>query len=141
MPISEVLKLIPQRPPFLFLDSIESFCPETKSILCHKLMTPEEYFFAGHFPGDPIVPGVILQEACFQAGAALMGKLQDGPAKGLGVVTKVENAKFKGLVRPNDHLTIEVSLIDQISNAFYFKGKISVSGKTVMVVQFTCASI
>lgn len=136
MASQEVLDAIPQRPPFLFLDEIVE--RGENSIVCKKIVTGSEEFFKGHFPGNPIMPGVLLQETCFQAGAALMSTIGSG---GLGVVSKVENAKFKGMVRPGDELFVHVSLTDSLANAYYFKGKITVSGKTVMAVNFTCALV
>ncbi len=136
MASQEVLDAIPQKPPFLFLDEIVE--RGENSIICKKQVTGEEDFFKGHFPGNPIMPGVLLQETCFQAGAALMNSIGNG---GLGVVTKVENAKFKGMVRPGDELIVHVSLSDSLANAYFFKGKIQVAGKTVMAVNFTCALV
>ncbi|MCK5884196.1 MAG: beta-hydroxyacyl-ACP dehydratase [Bacteriovoracaceae bacterium] len=134
MASQEVLDAIPQRPPFLFLDEILE--RGENSIICKKNVTGNEDFFKGHFPGNPIMPGVLLQETCFQAGAALMSTIGSG---GLGVVSKVEKAKFKGMVRPGDELMVFVSLAESLGNAYYFKGKITVLGKTVMAINFTCA--
>ncbi|MBT7610510.1 MAG: beta-hydroxyacyl-ACP dehydratase [Bacteriovoracaceae bacterium] len=127
--------LIPQREPFLFIDEIVEKGKD--KILTSYLVKGTEDFFKGHFPGNPIMPGVLLQEALFQTGAALIS----GNSEGIGVVTKVSNAKFKSLVRPNDNLCMEVILDDQLLNAYYFKGKIRVNGKIVAAVDFNCALI
>ena len=132
----EVKKLIPQREPFLFVDKILER-GENKITTSLKL-TGEEDFFKGHFPGNPIMPGVLLQEAIFQTGALLMSA--DG-AGGLGVVTRVQNAKFKNMVRPGDELVMEVELVEKISNASYMKGKSTVNGKAVLVIEFAVASV
>lgn len=137
MATKEILDAIPQRDPFLFLDEVVS--RGDNSIHCRNTLTGEEDFFKGHFPENPIMPGVLLQETCFQAGAVLMSEMDS--VQGLGVVTKVENAKFKGLVKPNDCLDVHVSLVDSLQNAYYFKGKIEVNGKTVMAIKFQCALI
>jgi 3-hydroxyacyl-[acyl-carrier-protein] dehydratase len=132
----DIKTLIPQRPPFLFVDKITNL--EDKKIQTSLTITGEEDFFKGHFPGNPIMPGVLLQEALFQSGAALMaGK----SGSGLGVVTRVQNAKFKNMVRPGDTLEMEVELTDTISNASYMKGTSKVNGKTVLVIEFAVASI
>ena len=85
------------------------------------------------------MPGVILQEAIFQSGAALMSQLSSGA--GLGVVTRVQNAKFKSMVKPGDLLEMEVELVESLSNAHYMKGVTKVSGKTVLIIEFAVASI
>lgn len=133
----DILELIPQRPPFLFVDKIIERA-ENKIVTSLKL-TGEEDFFKGHFPGNPIMPGVLLQEALFQTGAALMALRSD--AGGLGVVTRVQNAKFKNMVRPGDELMMEVELTESISNAHYMKGTTKVAGKTVLVIEFAVASV
>ena len=131
-----IKKRIPQREPFLFVDKILS--EEENKIITGLTLTGEEDFFKGHFPGNPIMPGVLLQEALFQTGALLMSKKSGG---GLGVVTRVQNAKFKNMVRPLDELVMEVELIEQVSNASYMKGKTTVNGKVVLVIEFAVASV
>lgn len=132
--------LIPQRAPFLFVDKVTDF--SEKTIKTTLVLTGEEDFFKGHFPGNPIMPGVLLQEALFQTGAAFMALSQKvGEAKGLGVVTRVQNAKFKNMVKPGDVLEMEVELTEAISNASYMKGTTRVAGKVVLVVEFAVASV
>ncbi|CBW26295.1 (3R)-hydroxymyristol acyl carrier protein dehydrase [Halobacteriovorax marinus SJ] len=133
---AEVLELLPQKPPFLFVDKV---IERGEGVITTSLtLTGEEDFFMGHFPGNPIMPGVLLQEASFQSGALLMASLS---GKGLGVVTKVSNAKFKNFVKPGDELIMQVSLVDQVSNAYYMKAKSTVNGKVVMAIEFSCALI
>lgn len=131
-----ITDLIPQRPPFLFVDRI--ITRDEKKIKTTLKLTGEEDFFKGHFPGNPIMPGVLLQEALFQTGAALMA-FKEGA--GLGVVTRVQNAKFKNMVRPGDELEMEVELTESLANAHYMKGTTKVSGKTVLVIEFAVASV
>jgi 3-hydroxyacyl-[acyl-carrier-protein] dehydratase len=131
-----ITDLIPQRAPFLFVDKI--IARDENKIKTTLKVTGEEDFFKGHFPGNPIMPGVLLQEALFQTGAALMAGKAGG---GLGVVTRVQNAKFKNMVRPGDELEMEVELTESISNAHYMKGTTKVAGKTILVIEFAVASV
>lgn len=131
-----ITDLIPQRAPFLFVDKIVE--RTDKTITTSLKLTGDEDFFKGHFPGNPIMPGVLLQEALFQSGAALMAGMEGA---GLGVVTRVQNAKFKSMVRPGDELVMTVELTESLSNAHYMKGTTKVGGKTVLVIEFAVASI
>jgi 3-hydroxyacyl-[acyl-carrier-protein] dehydratase len=133
---NEVLETIPQKPPFLFVDEVVERL-EGKIRTSFKV-TGEEDFFKGHFPGNPIMPGVLLQEAAFQSGALLMAHEGNG---GLGVVAKVGSAKFKNFVKPGDLLEMEVELVENVSNAYYMKGKSRVNGKVVLAIEFTCALV
>ena len=131
-----ITDLIPQRPPFLFVDKIIE--RSEKTITTTLKLSGDEDFFKGHFPGNPVMPGVLLQEALFQSGAALMAGMEGG---GLGVVTSVQNAKFKSMVRPGDELVMTVELTESLANAHYMKGTTKVDGKTVLVIEFAVASI
>ena len=131
-----ITDLIPQRPPFLFVDKIIE--RSEKTITTTLKLSGDEDFFKGHFPGNPVMPGVLLQEALFQSGAALMAGMEGG---GLGVVTRVQNAKFKSMVRPGDEMVMTVELTESLANAHYMKGTTKVDGKTVLVIEFAVASI
>jgi len=138
MVTQEVLNGIPQREPFLFVDKVISH--EQNKIICQKQLTGEEDFFKGHFPGNPIMPGVLLQESVFQTGALLMSIIETN-SKGLGVVTRVEKAKFKKFAVPGDLLEMEVTLKESVSNAYFMSGKIRVAGKVIMAIDFACALV
>ena len=139
-PTNEVLERLPQKDPFLFVDS----CVERteKSIKTRYQVTGEEDFFKGHFPGRPIMPGVLLQEAMFQSGSLLMSYIKDDQSNdSLGVVSRVSDVKFKNFVVPGNLLEMEVTLDEEMANAFFMSGKMRVDGKVVMVIKFTGASV
>ena len=129
--MEQVLAAIPQRPPFLFVDKIIS--REGNSITTQRTLRDDEYFFQGHFPGNPIMPGALLCEACFQTGAILMGA---DKKPGLGVVTRIKDAKFKNFAKPGDTLTITVVLDDKIANAYYMHGTVFVDNKLILKTIF-----
>ncbi len=136
MDYPKITDLIPQRPPFLFVDKITNL--SENKISTSLTLSGNEDFFKGHFPGNPIMPGVLLQEALFQTGAALMSQKT---GTGLGVVTRVQNAKFKNMVKPQDTLEMEVELVDSLANASFMKGTTRVNGKIVLSLEFAVASI
>lgn len=133
---AEILARIPQRPPFLYIDSIVD--RTEKTIVTKRHFKANEDFFKGHFPGDPVVPGVILCEAAFQTGALLMsyhGEIAPGVR---AFVTRVQNAKFKNMVTADETITIQVTLDELVGNAAYFKAAITKDNSKVMTVDFSC---
>ena len=132
--MEEILAAIPQRPPFLFVDKIIS--REGNSITTQRTLRDDEYFFQGHFPSNPIMPGVLLCEACFQTGAILMG---GDKQPGLGVVTRIKDTKFRNFARPGDTITIKVILDENIDNAYYMSGTIHIGDKLILKIIFQAA--
>ena len=135
-PSDEVLNSIPQKPPFLFVDKVIDKTENSLNAQYH--VSGDEYFFAGHFPGNPVLPAVIMQEALFQSAALLLSNI---PGDGLGVVTRVGDGKFKKIVRPGETLDLNVHIDEQINNAFYMTGKIKVEDKTVTILKFVVTKI
>lgn len=132
----EITKLIPQRPPFLFIDTLVEKGADHIHTQLH--LSGEEDFFKGHFPGNPIMPGVLMCEACFQSAAALLSGQAGGD---LGVVTKIEQTKFKRMAKPGDILDIKVERLETVANANYMKATIQISGKAIMQTKFTVATV
>ncbi|MDH5762222.1 MAG: 3-hydroxyacyl-ACP dehydratase FabZ [Nitrospinota bacterium] len=131
----EILNAIPHRPPFLFVDEI---IEQTEShILTRKYIGPEEPFFKGHYPGYPIMPGVLICEAVFQSGAILMSKKLEMPEGQVPVMSRIQNVKFKNPVYPDSVLDIRVDHGESVGPAHYMKGKVQVAGKTILTVEFT----
>jgi 3-hydroxyacyl-[acyl-carrier-protein] dehydratase len=138
MSLEQILELIPHRPPMLLIDEIVSV--SDSSIVCRKTFRPDEYFFQGHYPDFPLVPGVILLESCCQAGAVLVAKrLQAAAQSRVPVLTRVDNAKFKQMIRPGDTVLLEAEVIESISQAIYLKGKIKLSDKVAVSFDFVCS--
>ncbi|MDH4068575.1 MAG: 3-hydroxyacyl-ACP dehydratase FabZ [Dehalococcoidia bacterium] len=133
--MEEILNAIPHRPPFLFVDRIvELTATKIRTI---KEVRPEEPVFAGHYPGQPIMPGALICESIFQTGAILLSKMMGGMGEGIPVLTRINNAKFKSIVKPGTTLDVEAELVEKVSNAYFMKGKASVAGKTSVTVEFT----
>ena len=142
MPVSEeVLSRIPHRDPFLWVDEITS--RDDRSIATRKTLPTDLDVFRGHYPGSPIMPGVLLCESIFQSGALLLSCLLESGTLAIHgtipVITRIESAKFKRQVRPGDTLDITVHLKEIISSVCFMKGTLKVSGKTAVQVEFACA--
>jgi len=133
----EILARLPHRPPFLFVDTIRGRGED----FIHTAVTfaADWPVFSGHYPGRPLVPGVILCEAIFQSGALLIGELADDPSAGLPVVARIFSAKFKRQVLPGDRLDIEIKLTERLASAWLLKGSGRVDGKVAVQVEFSCA--
>lgn len=131
----EILNAIPHRPPFLFVDEIIEQADDR--IATRKRIDPEESFFKGHYPGYPIMPGVLVCECVFQAGAILMSKKYQNAAGKVPVLSRIQNVKFKTPVYPGSVLDIRVDYVEQMGPAHYMKGKVQVEGRTVATVEFT----
>ena len=119
--IEEIKKLIPHRDPFLFVDTCEIIIPgeHAKS---EKLFFANEYFFKGHFPNNPIVPGVIIVEAMAQtAGIVVSYNLKDYDEKSV-LFMSVSKAKFRKPILPNDKILFEVRFLNKVKNVYKFSG-------------------
>lgn len=131
----EILSAIPHRPPMLLVDAV--IAREENRIVCAKTFRADEFFFQGHYPGQPIVPGVILCEAGMQAGAILLATQMAG-APGVPVAARLNDVKFKKVIRPGDTIEMDVTLNERVKNAFFLSARINCGGKPAVRFDFTC---
>jgi 3-hydroxyacyl-[acyl-carrier-protein] dehydratase len=138
--IQEILGFLPHRYPFLLIDRIVEFEP-TKRLVAIKNCTINEPFFQGHFPGYPIMPGVLVVEAMAQAGCILLlHEVTDRESK-LVVFTGIEGAKFRRPITPGDQLRIEVDVLSFRPRQGRMQGKAYVDGKLACEATLTCAVV
>jgi 3-hydroxyacyl-[acyl-carrier-protein] dehydratase len=133
----QILAAIPHRPPMLLLDAIVEWEPER--IVCHKTFQADEWFFQGHYPDYPLVPGVILCEAAMQAGAVLLSKQTIG--EGVPVAGRLNDVKFKRMIRPGDTVLLDVTLDERLGDAFFLSAKVTCAGKTAVTLSFAVTSV
>lgn len=159
MNTNEIEQFIPHRKPMLLVDEIVSRSED--KIVCRKTFHDDDFFVQGHFPGQPIVPGVIQCECCLQAGAILLSAdtmqaavtqeiepnsdpkhstVNTPTADGtVPVATRMDAVKFKRMVRPGDTVEIQVVLKERVSNAYYLTGKMLLDGKLAARLDFACS--
>ncbi len=119
--IQAIKELIPHRNPFLFIDQCEIKIPGEHGI-AYKKFNEDEYFFKGHFPNNPIVPGVIIVEAMAQtAGIVVSYKLKEYTEKSV-LFMSVNKAKFRKPIIPNDNVSFEVKFINRVRDVYKFYG-------------------
>jgi 3-hydroxyacyl-[acyl-carrier-protein] dehydratase len=107
---------------------------EDEHIVCRKTFQPDEWFFQGHYPDYPLVPGVILCESAMQAGAVLLSRHVKGD--GVPVAGRLNDVKFKRMVRPGDTVLLDVTLDDRMGDAFFLSAKVLAGGKPAATLSF-----
>jgi len=137
MDVNTIQKILPHRYPFLLIDRVIELVRK-KHIVAIKNVTLNEPYFTGHFPGNPIMPGVLMVEAIAQTGATLLMTEVPDRANKLTVFTGIERAKFRRQVVPGDQLRIEVNVIVWRTMAVKMQGKCTVDGKLVSEATVTC---
>lgn len=107
------------------------------SIVCEKTFHEDEFFFQGHYPHFKLVPGVILCEAAMQAGAVLLSRQMDS-ASGVPVATRLNDVKFKQMVRPGDTIRIEATINERMTDVFFLTARVRCDGKMAVRFDFAC---
>jgi len=132
-----ILAAIPHRAPFLFVDEIRSWTNE--EIVCAYRFKEDEYFFKGHYPEKPIVPGVVLCESAMQVGAILMTRAFDDASQFSGkspVVGRMNDVKFKRIVRPGEQIEQRVKLQEKMGGVYLMNAKVMCEGKLAVSFNF-----
>ena len=141
--MEEIYRRIPHRPPFLFVDKIIEISESgAKSSL---KIRPDFSFFEGHYPGNPIMPGVLLCEAVFQTGAIFLAdhlkseSLIDESVT--PVLSRIRDARFKRMVKPGDDIEISVTLGDKMGQFFSMSGEVRKEGKVALTISYALAMV
>ena len=134
----EIMEIIPHRQPFLLIDTIEELEPGVRAV-GRKCVTYNEPFFGGHFPQEPVMPGVLIVEALAQTGAVAILSKPENKGK-IAYFGAINNAKFKTKVVPGDVLSLEVEIIKEKGPIGVGRAKaINQDGKVAVVAELTFA--
>ncbi len=137
MTLQQIESAIPHRAPMRLLDEIVT--QDDGRIVCRKTFSEDDFFVQGHFPDYPIVPGVIQCECCLQAGAILLSRHTPTGNGVVPVATRMDNVKFKRMIRPGDSVLVDVTLNERVGTAFFLTGKVLLDGKVAARLDFACA--
>ncbi|EMI44479.1 Beta-hydroxyacyl-(acyl-carrier-protein) dehydratase FabA/FabZ [Rhodopirellula sp. SWK7] len=137
MGADQIEAMIPHRAPMRLLDEVVEMTEST--LHARKTFAADDFFVQGHFPGYPLVPGVIQCECCLQAGAILLREHTPEVGEFVPVATRMDSVKFKNMVRPGDTVDIHVTLKERLANAFFLTGKMLLNGKTTTRLEFACS--
>lgn len=137
--IKEILKIIPQRPPFLMIDRVEEYVPG-ESAIAYKNVCINENYFQGHFPNEPIMPGVLIVEALAQTGAVAILSKEDNKGKN-ALFGGIDKLRFKRQVVPGDVLKLEVKIIKQKGPIGVGEALATVNGEIAVKGELTFAIV
>jgi 3-hydroxyacyl-[acyl-carrier-protein] dehydratase len=141
--MEDIYRRIPHRPPFLFVDKIIEITESTAR--ASLTIRPDFSFFEGHYPGNPIMPGVLLCEAVFQTGAIFLAdhlqaeSLTDESVT--PVLSRIRDARFKRMVKPGDEVEISVNLGEKLGQFFTMTGEVRKEGKVALTISYALAMV
>lgn len=135
----EIKKIIPQREPFLMIDEVEEFVPG-ESATAYKYVDKNEWYFKGHFPGNPIMPGVLITESLAQTGAVAILSMEENKGKN-ALFGGIDKMKFKKMVVPGDVLKLEVKIIKKKGPVGIGEAIATVNGKIAAKGELTFALV
>ncbi|MBQ8299611.1 MAG: 3-hydroxyacyl-ACP dehydratase FabZ [Clostridia bacterium] len=135
----EIKNIIPQRDPFLMIDEVEEFVPG-ESATAYKDVYADEWYFKGHFPGNPIMPGVLITESLAQTGAVAILSMEENKGKN-ALFGGINNMKFKKMVVPGDRLKLEVKIIKRKGPIGIGEATASSNGELVAKGELTFAVV
>jgi beta-hydroxyacyl-ACP dehydratase FabZ len=135
--IDEILKILPHRYPILLVDRIIE-CDDKMKIVGIKNVSVNEPFFQGHFPGAPIMPGVLQLEAMAQTAGILVVRAATGPSGALPFFMGIDNARFRKVVKPGDQMRIEIEITQLRGKVAKFKGRVLVDGEVASEADMMC---
>lgn len=135
----EIKRIIPQREPFLMIDEVEEYISGEMAI-AYKNVNENEWYFKGHFPGNPIMPGVLITEALAQTGAVAILSLEENKGKN-ALFGGIDKMKFKKMVTPGDRLKLEVRIIKKKGPIGVGEGIATVNGDVVAKGELTFAVV
>jgi 3-hydroxyacyl-[acyl-carrier-protein] dehydratase len=138
--INQIQSLLPHRYPFLLIDRVTAFEP-AKSLTAIKNVSINEPFFQGHFPGHPVMPGVLIIEALAQASGMLiqLSPRKDAAENPVFYLVKIDNARFSQIVSPGDQLILKVELKRMLKRMGLYEGRACVDDKEVASAEILCA--
>ena len=137
--INQIMEIIPQRDPFLMIDRVEEYVPG-ESCIAYKNVCINEPYFAGHFPGQPIMPGVLIVEALAQTGAVAILSMEENKGKN-ALFGGIDKLRFKKPVVPGDVLKLEVKIIKQKGPVGVGEAIATVDGKIAVKGELTFAIV